>query len=364
MANLGLIEGPLESRTGATCCQRPGALRPIAEALNAPVLAVVDAPRPGNWNLPTIPTWCDAVVLDGLQRTEDYEPARRLVELVGKRPVLAALRVPEWAEFPFRVPTVEELGQVARDFLRHADLRALVALAESRPLPHGPCRVHPGACTQFRIAYAQDDAFGDYFPDTLEGLESLGACLVEFSPLSDERLPAGCDLVLIGCGHPERFADLVEANHSMTASLREYVLGGGRLYAEGAGAAYLGRFLQIGPRIIQGAGLLPVDAYLHPGADAPEAVERVLVAPSWLGSPGTSLRGYRSPRWSFRPIPRPEGPSPTAGQLDGPGDLVYRNNAIGSLVHLHLASLPDSLACFAAHNRPLAPRDAAGLIEN
>ena len=83
------------------------------------------------------------------------------------------------------------------------------------------------------MAYAQDEAFGRYFPDTLESLEALGADLVEFSPLRDERLPDGVDLVMIGCGHPDEHADLLASNMSMIAALREHVCRGRRIYSEG-----------------------------------------------------------------------------------------------------------------------------------
>ena len=91
------------------------------------------------------------------------------------------------------------------------------------------------------MAYAQDEAFGGYFPDTIEALEALGADLVEFSPLRDEALPDGVGLVMIGCGLPDHHADELASNHSMIAALGEHVCLGRRIYSEGGGTAYLGR---------------------------------------------------------------------------------------------------------------------------
>ena len=53
----------------------------------------------------------------------------------------------------------------------------------------------------------------------MEALEALGADLLEFSPLRDERLPDGVDLVMIGCGMPDPHADLLASNDSMMAAL-------------------------------------------------------------------------------------------------------------------------------------------------
>ena len=119
------------------------------------------------------------------------------------------------------------------------------------------------------MAYAQDEAFGRYFPDTLEALEALGADLVEFSPLRDERLPEGVDLVMIGCGYPDHDTDLLVSNVSMIASLREHVCRGRRIYSEGGGTAYLGRRMVIDGQRFQGAGILPFEAELLPDPKPP-----------------------------------------------------------------------------------------------
>ena len=80
----------------------------------------------------------------------------------------------------------------------------------------------------------------------------LGADLLEFSPLRDESLPANVDLVMIGCGHPDREAETLAGNHSLISALKHHVCKGRRLYAEGGGAAYLGRFLHLPDRVVQG----------------------------------------------------------------------------------------------------------------
>jgi cobyrinic acid a,c-diamide synthase len=201
-----------------------------------------------------------------------------------------------------------------------------------------------------------DDAFGAYFPDTLESLENLGAELVEFSPLHDEALPRDADLVLIGCGFPDRHADELAANHSLIASLRAHVCRCRRLYAEGGGAAYLARALRIGDRWVPGAGILPLDAELVPEPRWPEPVERELLRSSWLGPAGTTLRGYRPGRWRLLPAPEPDDCPARSGRLTLEPDIFFRSNAIGSLVHLHLGAVPELAAGFAS---PAAARTGA-----
>ena len=109
----------------------------------------------------------------------------------------------------------------------------------------------------------KDDAFGRYFPDTFEALEALGAELVEFSPIRDETLPESVDLVMIGCGFPDHYADALAANLSLIAALRSHVCRGQRIYSEGGGTAYLGRSMILGDRQVPGAGILPFDAELR-----------------------------------------------------------------------------------------------------
>lgn len=90
-----------------------------------------------------------------------------------------------------------------------------------------------------RIGVARDRAFCFYYEDSLELLRRLGAELVPFSPLSDERLPEDLHGLYLGGGYPELYAERLEANAAIRASIRAAVERGLPCVAECGGFMYL-----------------------------------------------------------------------------------------------------------------------------
>lgn len=359
--DLSVVEGTLDDDPPPVDLrnpERPGRLEPIAEILDLPRVAVLSIPAGTPFHLPPLPRDYQAIILDGLDDPEDFGSFRRVIESLTKRPVLGAVERLPVAREALRsgclARAVKGMAALGTSFLRFSDLAAIRTLAESRPLAEcsdaSPVWRTP---TRFRVAYAQDAAFGGYFPDTLEMLESLGAEVHEFSPLRDEALPECVDLVLIGCGRPDLHACELAANLSMITALRSHVCHGRRIYSEGGGTAYLARSLRIGGRSIPMAGIFPVDATFRPDSPAPTPVSRTLLRPGWLGPRGTSVRGYRSNRWRLTPAPEPDDCPVRSGPMTAQGDIYFRHHAVGSLIHLHLASLPEAVAAFAAPVRAL-----------
>jgi cobyrinic acid a,c-diamide synthase len=353
-AGLSLIEGTY-GEGGQTICLETaasaGGLNSLVEALDLPTIAVIEV-KPGETpHLERPAGKFDALILDHLPRPEDYSSLSQLARLVYRRPVLGALEaLPEaravLAQAPVVSETLEAIERLANSFLRYADLEAIRQLAK-RPFPDLCCdRVKSVRQVPLRVAYARDDAFGGYFPDTLEALEAMGAELVEFSPLADEHLPENVDLALIGCGFADAYAEPLARNLSLISDLRSKVCHGLRLYAEGGGAAYLGHTMILGRRSYPMAGILPIDATLTDESCCATPVEERLTRDTWLGAAGTTVRGYRTRRWRLTPGPEMGDCPSISGFLTTEHNLAHRKNAVGGLIHLHFAALPDVVDAF------------------
>jgi cobyrinic acid a,c-diamide synthase len=373
-AELAVVEGTLDEPMSArsyTSCDCPGDLQPIAETLDLPIVAVVSCAGQDaeSFHLPPLPDGVDAVLLDELSDPKTLPRLKRLFRMAAKLPVLGAIEVMPQARAALeKVPRDGRLPDglidaLAHGFWKHADFEGIKELARSRPLPKLDPGVLPRALAggrgRFRVAYAKDEAFGRYFPDTMEALEAFGADLIEFSPLRDEGLPVGVDLAMIGCGMPDQYADLLASNFSMIAALREHVCRGRRIYSEGGGTAYLGRGMIIAGQRVQGAGILPFDAEVLPDIQPPTPVTRTLINDCWLGPRGTTVRGYKSGRWHLIPSIEPFECSSCFGALAAEGDWFYRHHAVGSLLHLHLGALPEVVRAFAGPHSPSLRRPSA-----
>ncbi len=93
-----------------------------------------------------------------------------------------------------------------------------------------------------RIAIARDAAFCFYYRENIEVLESLGAQVVYFSPLTDTKLPA-CDALILPGGYPELYAGALEKNESIRADICNKIKGGLPTIAECGGFLYLHKTL-------------------------------------------------------------------------------------------------------------------------
>ncbi len=150
-AELSVIEGTLGTPVAGASgrwCEHPGDLRPIADTLDLPILAVVSCRGidSESFHLPTIPDRADAVLLDELDDPALLPRLRRMIHLAAGLPVVGAvetmpgLRAAVEHQPPDRGLCVEMIDALAQAFLQHSDL-ALLDEAGAAPAfsgGHGP----------------------------------------------------------------------------------------------------------------------------------------------------------------------------------------------------------------------------------
>lgn len=331
-----------------------GRMEPLCDWLRPAVLVVLDARRLAGGALPIRPATAQGVFLSHVAGMDQFAALRARIDAQWNVPVLGFLRDrpdlrtalavdrPEYRPAPWL------LEELRAEFLRTCDLRQVRRLAQAcPPLAEPPGDLfsqEPPARRETVIALAYDEAFHYYFPDLLDVLEWNGAEIIDFSPLHDDRLPPGTDLVYVGGGHPEFWSDDLTRNDCMRAELRNHFRSGKRIYAEGGGLAYLSHRLALADggehRMV---GLFPAIAHRQEVDMAQIPVEVTLERTTWLGEFGTRLGGYRDTAWRLEPTGFRCG---CVAQPERRHDLVYASQAVGSQLYLDFVARPDVLANF------------------
>lgn len=356
-ADLAAVVGEFDSRSTGNV---GGSLDTLCHWLSLPRLAVVDVALIDQHGLPNRPD-VDAVLLDHASRRRCLAGMITDIETLWGLPVVGALgnaegarqklvRLAPGAEVPADLS--QELGEVFRQHWRPERFARLVD--ETAPLGiRLPQAIYDIPGRKPTVAVAYDEAFFGYFPGTLDLLELLGAQIVDFSPLRDESLPPGTEIVYLGCGRPEAFARALSENHCMKSAIRSHVSSGGRIYGEVGGAAYLSQMLETpSGEIHRMCGILPAVAQLQAGNHASVPAEITIAQGNWLTPTGTRLRGYRSGRWRFEALGCRLG---TSQKSCCHRDLVGCNCVVGSMIHFHFAAFPEVLQSFFLPSRASAP---------
>ncbi|MBI4805172.1 MAG: cobyrinate a,c-diamide synthase [Desulfovibrio sp.] len=202
-----------------------------------------------------------------------------------------------------------------------------------------------------RLGVARDRAFCFAYEENLRLLESAGAELVFFSPLTDARLPGRIDGLYLPGGYPELHASALSENAAMLADIREFSLSGLPVYGECGGFMALMESIEdIGGRVWPMVGVFPCRARMGERFAALGYREVRFMASTPLGPAATAVRGHEfhySHLVAVPDVPAVYALEGRTGKLDSPEGFL-RCNTLGSYVHLHFASNPAVAAHFVA----------------
>lgn len=229
--------------------------------------------------------------------------------------------------------------------LQQCDIDSLYRIAKAAPsIPS--CSVQKflkQTDLKIKIGVAHDEAFSFYYPESLDVLKELGAEIVFFSPLHDQKIPDVQGLIF-GGGFPEMFAKELSGNQSMQRSIYELAEKGLPIYAECGGLMYLTKSLKdFSENVFNMVGLIPAVCQMHDKLQTVGYIEAEALNDSILCRKGTTIHGHEFHFSSMSIDENLENIFPWAFKFTKlrTGKMYYggyaTDNILASYLHLHFA---------------------------
>lgn len=257
-----------------------GSSAEIAKLLDCPVILIVNASKMARSAVAVVKEFAQldfkinlaGVIFNFVASAGHYQILKRAVEKECRVPCLGFVKRNPKLELPEQhlglVPVEAASGKlkawfdfVAKEIpknIDHKKILKIVARASNLSLRGGQGPTKQSQIKRCRIAYAKDEAFHFYYPDNIEILESLGAEMIPFSPLYENKIPDGADALYFGGGFPENKAAALAANKAMLRSVQRAIQKGMPTYAECGGLMYLCEKLILkNKKAFKMAGVLP-----------------------------------------------------------------------------------------------------------
>lgn len=240
-----------------------------------------------------IETACEIPVVGFLPEIKDLAVPSRHLGLIAPEEMTA---FKEW------------ITSVADAMELTVDIKSLLQMADSAQnlddvLEHkenaltAKCRI-PHLSGRVRLAVARDEAFSFYYSENMELLQSMGAQLVEFSPIHDDALPDNIDGLILGGGYPENFAEELESNISMRESIKRACEKNIPCLAECGGFLYLQQELEgRDGKVYKMAGVLPGKGFRTGKLCRFGYMQGISRSAGVMGGQGTVLKGHEFHYW-------------------------------------------------------------------
>ncbi|GBG54841.1 cobyrinate a,c-diamide synthase [Sporomusaceae bacterium FL31] len=331
----------------------------IAKLLKAPVVLVIDVKSMGESAAAIahgFKTYDPDVNLAGVIINRVGSESHRLmvcsaVERLGI-PVLGCIGRNEKLSLPERhlglTPVTEHVAEetlsiIADQLSQQVNIAELIKIAQTAPpLYLKDVNVTTKLKPAVRIGVAEDEAFTFYYPESLDVLKALGAELIPFSPLNDDKLPI-VDGIILGGGFPEMFVGKLTKN----ASMRQAIFAAGKkglpIYAECGGLMYLTSSISdFSGEIYEMVGLVPAISQMCKKLQSVGYIEAKALQDNLLCSANENIRGHEFHFSQMIPIENND-PFPWAFEFKKvrtgavyPGGYAAKN-ILASYLHMHFA---------------------------
>lgn len=192
----------------------------------------------------------------------------------------------------------EKLNELADILEETLEIDEIINLADkSKDLIYNKPEIHKLE-DNLRIAVALDEAFCFYYEDNIELLKEMGADIVYFSPLKDERIPDNIHGIIFGGGYPELYAKELSLNKTMIESVKSTVYNGLPCVAECGGFMYLHESMEDDKsQPYDMVGLIKGKAYKTPKLNRFGYIKLTALEDNFLCKKGEEIAGHEFHYW-------------------------------------------------------------------
>ena len=192
----------------------------------------------------------------------------------------------------------EKLNELADILEETLEIDEIINLADkSKDLIYNKPEIHKLE-GNIRIAVALDEAFCFYYEDNIELLKEMGADIVYFSPLKDERIPDNIHGIIFGGGYPELYAKELSLNKTMIESVKSTVYNGLPCVAECGGFMYLHESMEDDKsQPYDMVGLIKGKAYKTPKLNRFGYIKLTALEDNFLCKKGEEIAGHEFHYW-------------------------------------------------------------------
>ncbi len=244
------------------------------------------------------------IIINNIMGEKHYRLLKDSIEKYTNVPVLGYLSVNKGFQLPSRhlglIPSHEMKDIKEKIELLKVEIKKTINIEKILKLSETSFYIDKHYLTEepivkkpVKVGIAKDKAFNFYYKDSLELLKELGAELVEFSPLTDNRLPNNLDALYFGGGFPEVFAEELEANKEIQVSILKALEQGMPYLAECGGLMYLAKSIKnFDGKINQMLGWFNFDCEMTKRLQRFGYNELSLKQDSMLGKKGATIRTH------------------------------------------------------------------------
>lgn len=255
-ADITLIEGVMGYYDGLAGKSEKGSTYEISRVTKSPVILIVDC-KGASVSLAAmikgIIEYRNDSNIKGiiLNRVSEgyYDRIKKLIEkecnaeVIGYIPELKNMEVPSRHLGLVSPDEISAFGKwaemLACEIEKSVNIDRLIEIAGKAENIKGRKPYMPQLKEKVTIAVARDEAFSFYYRENIDVLEKMGAEIVYFSPLKDEKIPENSDGVILWGGYPENFARQLESSVNTRKSIYNGCKKGMPCAAECGGFMYL-----------------------------------------------------------------------------------------------------------------------------